>query len=192
MSPRKMSLWLVNIVIFVCTCTLFTVLETKMIPANKRGFFCNDNSIKFPFKDATVSTTMLVGINAIVGIAAIVITEKFFICNVPPLTMYSERHRNCFTRLCESNHLWPVRTIKVCLLFVWCIFVTIIVTWINGPKMFGERELQEISFQGPVLSHQEIEQFSQFLFENAENQSSCTITLSSSPTVSQLVCENVL
>lgn len=52
----------------------FFVLELGITPY-QRGFFCNDNSIHYPYKDDTVTTLVITLVGLLVPIAVIVITE---------------------------------------------------------------------------------------------------------------------
>lgn len=57
----------------------FFILELGISPF-QRGFFCDDNSIRYPYKDDTVSTLAITLSGLIVPIAIIIITEvvRFF------------------------------------------------------------------------------------------------------------------
>ena len=132
---RKMDLYssqlvtiLMNTIGFICSCVLFTILESGIIPSHKIGFFCNDKSISYPRKEETISTEMLIIINAIVSITIIVIYEHATTFENDVLTIYSKRHQHWLPRLCAANHLWPIRATKVSLLLVWYIMANGILT----------------------------------------------------------------
>ena len=78
MDPSQNRLFssIMNILSFTCICVIYIILESNVIPANRTGFFCNDNSISYPLKDETVSTALLIGINITVGVIVIAFVEK--------------------------------------------------------------------------------------------------------------------
>lgn len=48
----------------------------------KRGFFCDDESLKHPFKDSTVTSAMLYGIGFVLGSVVIAVVEAMWIYGV--------------------------------------------------------------------------------------------------------------
>ena len=65
----------INLICFVGCASVFTLLESGIIMARKIGFFCNDQSIKYPLTEPTVSTVMLISIISIVGTTFILVIE---------------------------------------------------------------------------------------------------------------------
>ncbi|XP_039999653.1 phospholipid phosphatase 3-like isoform X3 [Xiphias gladius] len=52
-------------------------LHKSPFPPYQRGFFCNDNSIRLPYKSSTVSTTVLTAVGVTVPAASIIIGESY-------------------------------------------------------------------------------------------------------------------
>ena len=120
--------FVINSIIFLSTCIAFVFFEFTTIQAKRNGFFCNDPSINYPFQEDTISTEMLILINVIVSMSIIVVVEQIVSCETRSLDIFSTRDLHWLPRLCKSNHLWPIRAIKVMLLLTWYIMATIILT----------------------------------------------------------------
>ncbi|KAM9718660.1 phospholipid phosphatase 3-like isoform 2-T2 [Menidia menidia] len=52
-------------------------LHKSPFPPYQRGFFCNDNSIRLPFKNSTVSTAVLTAVGVTVPVVSIIIGESY-------------------------------------------------------------------------------------------------------------------
>ncbi|KAM4728990.1 phospholipid phosphatase 3-like isoform 2-T2 [Anableps anableps] len=52
-------------------------LHKSPFPPYQRGFFCNDESIRFPYKNSTVSTTVLTAVGVTVPVVSIIIGESY-------------------------------------------------------------------------------------------------------------------
>jgi len=57
-------------VLFISVFLPFFVLELGITPY-QRGFFCNDNSIHYPYKDDTVTTLVITLVGLLVPIAVV-------------------------------------------------------------------------------------------------------------------------
>ena len=121
--------FLLNTVVFLCSLALFIILESGIIPPNRNGFFCSDNSISYPLKDSTISTGMLIMINVVVSITVIVIVEQVITFeNNQSETINSKKEQTWLAWILEANHLWPIRVTKVALLLTWYIMANTSVT----------------------------------------------------------------
>jgi len=119
---------LINSLIFLSTTITFVVFEFTTIKAKTNGFFCNDLSILFAYKEDTISTEMLILINVIVSMSVIIVVEQIVTFETRSLEIFSTRDQHWLPRLCQSNHLWPIRAIKVMLLLTWYIMANTILT----------------------------------------------------------------
>ncbi|XP_015228492.1 PREDICTED: lipid phosphate phosphohydrolase 3-like isoform X2 [Cyprinodon variegatus] len=52
-------------------------LHKSPFPPYQRGFFCNDNSIRLPYKNSTVSTTVLTAVGVTVPVVSIIVGESY-------------------------------------------------------------------------------------------------------------------
>lgn len=75
----KKTTWTRVLFVLDIICILSFVLAIILFAAvgkpYKRGFFCNDESIKKPYKDSTVSTAMAIAVGAAISLVVIVVTE---------------------------------------------------------------------------------------------------------------------
>ncbi|XP_020661212.1 phospholipid phosphatase 1 isoform X1 [Pogona vitticeps] len=67
------------------------VLNLAKIKPYQRGFFCNDDSIKYPFHDSTVTSTVLYTVGFTLPICSIIIGEALSV-------YYNRLHSNSFVR----------------------------------------------------------------------------------------------
>ncbi|CAJ0955587.1 unnamed protein product, partial [Mesorhabditis belari] len=65
-----------DFVVLIC-CAVPLLIFHEFVPAYKRGFYCDDESIRYPFHDSTVSRKMLIVIGLIIPTALILLTELF-------------------------------------------------------------------------------------------------------------------
>ncbi len=80
----------------------------------KRGFFCNDESIKKPYKDSTISSALAVAVGAAVSLVVIIITE---------LTLKHQRKGQYATS--ESTKCFSYNIPKAITTIIWFIYVDI-------------------------------------------------------------------
>lgn len=68
-----------DVLSLILVCLPFFILELGISPY-QRGLFCDDDSIRYPYKDDTVSTLVITLVGLLVPIALIIITEvlRFF------------------------------------------------------------------------------------------------------------------
>jgi phosphatidate phosphatase len=112
------------------TIIIALLLERNVIPSHRRGFFCSDDSIKYPYKEEqTISTRWLFGINFMISIFIFVIGEKYFVpANQASRQQNTQNSQNIISKVYNSNHLWYVRALKLFLSLVWCISATLVIT----------------------------------------------------------------
>ncbi|XP_065595954.1 phospholipid phosphatase 1 isoform X1 [Cyrtonyx montezumae] len=67
------------------------VLNLAKIKPYQRGFFCNDDSIKYPFHDSTVTSTVLYTVGFTLPILSIILGETLSV-------FYNHLHSNSFVR----------------------------------------------------------------------------------------------
>ncbi|XP_032624919.1 phospholipid phosphatase 1 isoform X1 [Chelonoidis abingdonii] len=67
------------------------VLNLAKIKPYQRGFFCNDDSIKYPFHDSTVTSTVLYAVGFTLPICSIIVGEGLSV-------YYNRLHSNSFVR----------------------------------------------------------------------------------------------
>ncbi|XP_038134825.1 phospholipid phosphatase 3-like isoform X2 [Cyprinodon tularosa] len=53
------------------------ILHKSPFPPYQRGFFCNDKSIRLPYKNSTVSTTVLTAVGVTVPVVSIIVGESY-------------------------------------------------------------------------------------------------------------------
>ena len=79
MNFKKYIPALVNVTTYIILIILIVLLEKNVIPGHRQGFFCNDNSIKFPYqRQETVPVKLFLGLNFGLSIILYVIGEIFF------------------------------------------------------------------------------------------------------------------
>ena len=119
---------LMNTIGFMCTALLFIILESGILLAHKNGFYCNDKSISYPFKEETVSSGMMILINVLVSICVVTIVEQVVTFENRSLRVYTKSEQHWLSKLCEANHLWPIRATKLILILAWYIMANVILT----------------------------------------------------------------
>ncbi|XP_048788353.1 phospholipid phosphatase 1 isoform X1 [Lagopus muta] len=67
------------------------VLNLAKIKPYQRGFFCNDDSIKYPFHDSTITSTVLYTVGFTLPILSIILGESLSV-------FYNHLHSNSFVR----------------------------------------------------------------------------------------------
>uniref|UniRef100_A0A8C3P5E1 Phospholipid phosphatase 1 n=1 Tax=Cyanoderma ruficeps TaxID=181631 RepID=A0A8C3P5E1_9PASS len=67
------------------------VLNLAKIKPYQRGFFCNDDSIKYPFHDSTITSTVLYTVGFTLPIFSIILGESLSV-------IYNNLHSNSFVR----------------------------------------------------------------------------------------------
>ena len=107
-----------------CT-TINVLLELNFYPVTRRGFFCNDNSIKYPYQEQTVSSRLNALIHFGVAIATFIIGEFNHTCAIKKPT-YKEGYK--ISKSIFGNHRWYVRAIKLFMMCVWCSTQTLMLT----------------------------------------------------------------
>ena len=107
---------------------LTILLESNTIPVSKRGFFCNDNSIKYPYQEETISGGSALLIHVTTVITTFIIGETLPFNKNKSYTKQRGEDGNIFVKLYNSNHLWYVRVLKLVLLFCWCASATMVLT----------------------------------------------------------------
>ena len=80
-----------GIILTVVACTLLAVFELNFIPATKRGFFCDDQTIRYPYFHSTIPTWLLVILFIVVPDIGVVITE-LCIARSPANLVYALGH----------------------------------------------------------------------------------------------------
>ena len=119
---------LMNTIGFISTGILFMILESGVFLPHRNGFFCSDRSISYPVEEETLSTGMLILINVLVAITVIVMVEQVVSIEKPSLSMYTKKEPHWLTKLCEANHLLPIRATKVTFVLIWYVFANTILT----------------------------------------------------------------
>ena len=119
---------------------LSILLETNTIPVTKRGFFCDDNSIKYPYQEETVSGGAAFLTTLAVAFVTFLVLELFTNINDDNKqnikSTYGNRGQHC-SKGCD--HKWYIRVMKLMLIWWWCIQATstltsIIKTVVGWPR----------------------------------------------------------
>ena len=107
-----------------CIC-LNILLELNYFPVTRRGFFCNDNSIKYPYQQQSISSRLNLVIHSIASITTFIIGEFS-----SPSTNKKQRNKEgkTISRTGFGNHLWYIRSIKLFMMCSWCSAVTLTLT----------------------------------------------------------------
>uniref|UniRef100_A0A0K0EM76 AcidPPc domain-containing protein n=1 Tax=Strongyloides stercoralis TaxID=6248 RepID=A0A0K0EM76_STRER len=87
---------LFNVLIFIITFILFLLFQLWIEPT-KRGFFCNDETIRYPFKQDTVTPNALIIFSVLPNILMVFYGEKRNALN--------RRHRPYFLDVCKPDVL---------------------------------------------------------------------------------------
>ena len=74
LSPRCRTVTR-GVVLTIVAITLLAVFELNLIPATKRGFFCDDQTIRYPYFHSTIPTWLLVILFIVIPDVALVVTE---------------------------------------------------------------------------------------------------------------------
>merc|ERR1712142_1102354 len=64
-----------GVILAVVAITLLAVFELNFIPATKRGFFCDDQTIRYPYFHSTIPTWLLVILFIVIPDVALVVVE---------------------------------------------------------------------------------------------------------------------
>ncbi|KAM9831995.1 phospholipid phosphatase 3 [Neosynchiropus ocellatus] len=82
-SGRKKLLVVLDIFCLLLASLPFLIIETSTIKPYRRGFYCSDESIRYPLKvGETVNDAMLCGVGILIAIICIVIGECYRICQL--------------------------------------------------------------------------------------------------------------
>ena len=118
----KLCSFMFALLTFIGSAILNILLEINYFPVTKRGFFCNDNSIKYPYQDESVSSKWNVIINNAASIATFLLGEFNF-------TNKGKNDKNKEGKITPKNgfgnHLWFVRSIKLFMMCSWCSSITL-------------------------------------------------------------------
>ena len=64
-----------GVVLTAIACTLLAVFELNFIPATKRGFFCDDQTIRYPYFHSTIPTWLLVILFIVIPDIGVIVAE---------------------------------------------------------------------------------------------------------------------
>jgi len=123
---RKFLVILINISTFTVCVVLATLLEKDVIPVHEKGFFCNDISIRYPYREQTVPGKWLFGINLIISICLYCVGEKYIIPRKE--TCENPDEHSLVSKLLNANHVWYLRSLKLFLSLAWCLAATLMLT----------------------------------------------------------------
>ena len=84
-SKETWIISLINLVIVVVLAIPIAILRFCVDPV-KRGFFCNDEDLSHPFRESTVSNTILIVFGVGLPIVVILLTEWFIPTSTNPQT----------------------------------------------------------------------------------------------------------
>lgn len=115
-----------NVTSFTLTLVLLVLLEKNVLPSHRKGFYCNDNSIRYPYQnDQTVSTKWMFGINYGLSIILYLIGETCFTCQ---RHCNKNENKSGISRMFESKRRWFIRVFKLIFALSWCMAVTLMLT----------------------------------------------------------------
>ena len=101
---------------------LVALLEKNVFPSHRSGFYCNDNSIRYPYKhDQTVSGKGMFGINFGLSIVIFLIGETCF----SHQNHYEDKSKRNLTK---PDQRWYIRVIKLLFSLTWCMTATLLIT----------------------------------------------------------------
>ena len=110
---------------FIGCVAINILLELNYYPVAKRGFFCNDNSIKYPYKEESISGKMNLFIHDVASIITYLIGEW----NCTSDNKKARRKDGMTTpKSVVGNNSWYVRAIQLFMMSVWCSAVTMALT----------------------------------------------------------------
>eukprot|EP00794_Sanderia_malayensis_P007962 gene7962-8820_t len=107
--------WFIIDIIILISVGVGVLLFAKIGKPYKRGFFCNDESIRKPYKDSTVPSAMAVGIAAAISFVVITVTE---------LSLKLNRQGQYSTSV-ETVKCFSMNIPKVVTTIIWFIYVDI-------------------------------------------------------------------
>uniref|UniRef100_A0A8C3XU66 Phospholipid phosphatase 1 n=1 Tax=Chelydra serpentina TaxID=8475 RepID=A0A8C3XU66_CHESE len=90
-DKTRLPFVLLDVVCVVLAGLPLGVLNLAKIKPYQRGFFCNDDSIKYPFHDSTVTSTVLYAVGFTLPIFSIIVGEALSV-------YYNRLHSNSFVR----------------------------------------------------------------------------------------------
>ena len=82
LKAKKATSWVTqgsNVLIVICISAMTLCLRSDMISVTRRGFYCDDLSIRYPKKPQTVSTKVLIIASILVAWVLFSITEYFIL-----------------------------------------------------------------------------------------------------------------
>ena len=95
---------------------LVALLEKNVFPSHRSGFYCSDNSIRYPYQhDQTVSGKGMFGINFGLSIIIYLIGEICF----SRQTHYQENSK-IYSKVTEPDQRWFIRVLKLLFSLTWC------------------------------------------------------------------------
>ena len=125
-SSSSLTSILINVCSFVVLIIVFVLFKKNFFAPFRRGFFCDDLSIRYPVGEDTVSTSTLVGSSIFIAILIFAIGEYLFgiqgcqtIKNFPRL----DTRFNCFKK-CLSPETWCVKSLKFFLVYLWALLAS--------------------------------------------------------------------
>ena len=125
MNFKKYIPALVNVTTYTILIILIVLLEKNVIPGHRQGFFCNDNSIKFPYqREETVPVKLFLGLNFGLSIILYVIGEIFFSWKSPS----DEKQNEDGSKETKSKCQWLIRISKLIFSLAWCMAATMMIT----------------------------------------------------------------
>ena len=107
-----------------CLC-LNILLELDYFSVTRRGFFCNDNSIKYPYQEDSISSRMNFVIHSIASITTFIIGE---FCSTFSKKKPKNKEGKKDSKSGFGNHLWYIRAIKLVMMCSWCNSITLTLT----------------------------------------------------------------
>ena len=122
-SKRSSNLvsFVINLSSFVVLVILFLLFKKNFITPFKRGFFCNDLTIRYPVREDTISTSALVGFSILIAILVFILGEYIFdVQECPRIKNLKHLTSNInFIYNYLSPKRWYIRVLKFFFIYSW-------------------------------------------------------------------------
>ena len=125
-SRSSLTSVLMNVFSFVILMIVFVLFKKNFFPPFRRGFFCDDLSIRYPIGEDTISTSTLVASSVIIAILIFVVGEYILGmqgCQTIKKFTRLDTRTNCFKK-CISPDAWCLKSLKFLMVYLWALLAS--------------------------------------------------------------------
>ena len=113
----------VNLGSFMLLVILFLLFKKDVITPVKRGFFCNDLTIRYPIGENTISTNTLIGSCLLIAILIFILGEYLFDFQECPKIKNLKKKINLLQTYLSPER-WYIRTLKFFFIYSWSLLAS--------------------------------------------------------------------